>query len=157
MLRSLPQTIVNVLTNSSSAVWFSCCMDDNHPLIARLSSINIIDNETIGCYIPVKFANELLPALTKGNAVAILAACTETFDSYQIKGHIENIYDLLPEEIAGQKNMLDLFSHALVRQGFSATNLYKAYVDDEFVALVIKVESIFDQTPKQGAGFKISE
>jgi len=29
-------------------------------------------------------------------------------------------------------------------------------VDDEFVAVVIKVEDVFDQTPKQGTGFKIN-
>ena len=157
MLSSLSQTIINVLTNPPSAVWLTCCVDGSHPLIGRLSSINVIDDETIRCYLPVKFANELSPALVEGNTVAILAACTLSFDSYQLKGRIQSICNPLPEEFAGQKKRLELFSRALVRQGFSAEKLYKAYVDDEFISLIIKVESIFDQTPKPGAGFKISK
>ena len=156
MLKSLPQTVIAVLTNYYSAVWLSCCNNDNRPMIARLSSINIIDSETIRCCIPAKFTTELLSALVKSNAVAILAACTETLDSYQVKGFIESVHQLPKEETAGEKNMLELFSIGLIRQGFSAPNLYNAYVDDEFVAVVIKVEDVFDQTPKQGTGFKIN-
>jgi len=157
MLASLPQTIINVLTNPPSAVWLSCCVDGDHPLIGRLSSINIVDDETICCYMPVRFANEFLPALAKGNAVAILAACTETFDSYQVKGHIESVYTPLPEETPRQKKILELFSKGMVRAGFSETSIYNAYVDDEFIAIMIRVESVFDQTPKPGAGFKINK
>lgn len=156
MLKSLPQTVIAVLTNYYSAVWFSCCNGDSHPMIARLSSINIIDSETICCCIPAKFAAELLPGLVKNNSVAVLAACTETFDSYQVKGFIESVHQLPQEKTAREKNTIGLFSNALVRQGFSAPNLYNAYVDDEFVAVVIKVEDVFDQTPKQGTGFKIN-
>jgi len=156
MLKSLPQTVIAVLTNYYSAVWLSCCNNDNRPLIARLSSINIIDSETICCCIPAKFAAELLPALVKNQPVAVLAACTKTFDSYQVKGFIESVHQLPQEETAEQKNMLELFSTALIKQGFSAPNFFKAYVDDEFVAVVIKVDDVFDQTPRQGTGFKIN-
>jgi len=156
MLTSLPQTTINVLTSSPSAVWLTCCVDGNHPLIGRLSSVNIVDDETVCCYMPTKFANMLSPALVKGSAVAILAACTQSFDSYQLKGHIEDICNPLPDEIPRQKYMLELFAKGMASQGFSAAKLYNAYIDDEFIALVIKVESVFDQTPKPGAGFKIS-
>jgi hypothetical protein len=157
MLKSLPQTVIAVLTNYYSAVWLSCCNGDNRPLIARLSSVNIIDNETICCCIPAKFAGELLSVLVKNNAVAVLAACTETFDSYQVKGFIESVYNLPAEEIAEQKNMLELFSTSLTRLGLSAPYFFNAYVDDEFVAVVVKVKDIFNQTPRQGTGFKINE
>lgn len=153
---SLPQNVITVLTNYYSAVWLSCCGEDNRPMIARLSSISIIDNETIRCYIPAKFAEELLPALVKGNPVSVMAACTETLDSYQVKGSIYGIDNIQPQLIEGQQNIIELFGKALVRQGFSAENLYKAYIDDDFVEVIIKVNEVFEQTPKNGTGTKIN-
>ncbi|MDO3642881.1 hypothetical protein [Mucilaginibacter sp. L3T2-6] len=156
MLNSLPKNVVTVLTNYYSAVWLSCCNADKQPMIARLSSISIIDSDTIRCYIPAKFATELLPALIKHAPVSVMAACTETFDSYQVKGFIESVDKIQPELIEGQQNIIELFGKVLVRQGFSAENLYKAYADNDFAAVVIKVKDVFEQTPKTGTGTKIN-
>jgi hypothetical protein len=156
MLKSLPGDVVSVLTNYYSAVWLSCCKEDKLPMIARLSSISVIDGDTICCYIPAKFAGELLPGLVKDSPVSVMAACTETFDSYQVKGFIESVDKISPELIEGQKNIIDLFGKALVRQGFSAQSLYDAYVDNDFVRVVIKVKDVFEQTPKNGTGTKIN-
>ena len=156
MLKSLPENIVSVITYCYSAVWLSCCDDDKRPMIARLSSIRIVDVETICCYIPDKFAVELLPGLIKGKPAAVLAACTETFDSYQVKGVIDSVYKPAPNEIAEQKETLEVFCQGLVRQGFSAPNLYKAYSDDAFTAVLVKADSVFEQTPKKGTGLKLN-
>lgn len=156
MLKSLPENIVSVITYCYSAVWLSCCGEDKRPMIARLSSIRIVDDETICCYVPDKFVTEFLPALVKDNPAAVLAACTETFDSYQVKGIIDSVYKPLSEEIAAQKKTLEVFCQGLVRQGFSASNLYRAYSDDEFTAVIIKADSVFEQTPKKGTGLKLN-
>lgn len=156
MPKTLPENIVSVLTNCFSAVWISCCKEDNRPIAARLSSVRMVDNETICCYIPDKFAVKLLPYLVKNSQVAVMAACTETLDSYQVKGYIDRIFKAGSEEITGQKHTLELFSNALVRLGFSADAFFKAYDDDAFTGLEIKVEDLFDQTPRPGTGSKIN-
>jgi len=155
MLKSLPENVISVITNYSSAVWLSCCKDGQKPMIARLSSIRIVDSDTVCCYVPARFFREPLIAIKKDHPVAVLAACVYNFESYQLKGTIEKVYDAETKEVEEQQVILEKFAEVLVGVGFSSPYFLKAYTDDSYSAVIIKVQDIFEQTPKHGTGFKV--
>jgi hypothetical protein len=51
---------------------------------------------------------------------------------------------------------MDGFTDALQKQGLSKDKSYKAYFRQPCIALRMVVEEVYEQTPKKGAGAKLS-
>jgi len=144
-----------VFTHPYSALWMAACNQTGQTVIARLSGVIPRIDQAVTCFVPAKFSRDMLSALNQNPNVAVVAASTQTFESYQFKGRYQSHRNATPEECEIQTQNLLAFSNAAALLKLPAEACFNAYFDDNFIALEILQENVYEQTPKEGTGLKI--
>ena len=156
---NIPERLVTFVTGTDVAVWSASSGNQRLPDLARPTGVakGDSDDELI-IYIPQNRVEKMLVNIGENDQLALF--CTEIirFESYQFKGRCTTHWTAKDEEIESQKRLMGAFSEALAQTyGFAADMVYKAYFSVPIVALGLRVEQIFEQTPKRGTGTPIQE
>ncbi|HTK18452.1 MAG TPA: hypothetical protein VL442_03015 [Mucilaginibacter sp.] len=152
----LTENVINVFKQASSAFWIAACDTEGKPLVVRVSGVELRDDDTVCSYVPMKFGSELQSKLVSGLPVSLLAASTINFESYQLKGNCVSIDNATSDATTRQMNNLQAFADCTAVLGLSAELCYRAYADEHFLAIEVKLHSVFDQSPKNNAGLKLN-
>ncbi len=139
-----------------TSMWASSCSLDFKTEVARLSgALPALDGIHLNLFIPEQYAHTLLSNLAENNKLSFLFASTSTYESYQVKGTFLGYRSCTTEEMSYQKNYIEGFAQCMRGLGIKAGPRFAPYYREPSIAIRMKGEAIFEQTPKTGTGTKI--
>ena len=112
------------------------------------------DRNTITILLSETFAGKTLHNLRENGMVAVTCARPTDHLTCQLKGHVQGIKPVTPEEGQLSWRWHREFSAELIAIGVSST-LCEGLIVEPTIAVDIDVTEVFDQTPGPGAGRKI--
>jgi len=125
------------------------------PEYCRVLGAHVLENDFIKFFIAKSTVGETINNIKDNKLISINFASPLSSESYQFKG--ENIKFTDCDE-TGQKRVdeyMSAFNDYLLKIGLSDGLIYK-WPSNPCIAIEMKVEDIFDQSPKIGAGNKIT-
>jgi hypothetical protein len=96
--------------------------------------------------------HQCLANLVDDAPVAVTGGNVMTLASVQVKGTIRRVEELTALDQALRERATDLFLDAVCEVDRQPRELLDAMVPDRFIACVVDVDEIFDQSPGPGAG-----
>lgn len=130
--------------------------ESNQPVMTRVMAYNYNAGYTkVTLFTFEKDAQRLTRILSEGTKIAATISDGMNFKTLQFKGTCEKVYATTPEELeivkAHNENQRELLASIGVTEESFALWKY-----EPSVAINMRVEEIFDQTPRVNAGSKIS-
>ncbi len=125
------------------------------PEYCRLLGTYVVENDIIRMFIAKSTAERTIANIEENKLFSINLASPLTYESYQFKGICLKFGDCDDEDYANIDNYMTGFNDCLIKVGVKDGIVYK-WPTRPSIAIEMKVEEIFDQTPKVGAGNKIS-
>lgn len=125
--------------------------------VCRSSGIYVIDQEFLKIIYMPALSPHLLKNLQINPQMTVTILSNYTFECYQFKGKYcfhENISD---EDERFKDKYLQGMIAVIGEQGFNLDKVLKGkYIKLDVVTIIMKVEEIYEQTPKTGTGNKIN-
>ncbi len=139
-------------------MWISNCSMERTPDMARLLGARVEpDGEHLTIYVPVPYAKDFILNLSPVGKLAFLFAVIYDNTSFQLKGTYVSHWSCTDDEIDFQRNYVQAFCRELTKQGFNNPKVpFKVYFQQPSIAVRMKVEEIYEQTPKEGTGEQAS-
>ena len=109
------------------------------------------DGDSFTCFIPKPVADKLVSYLDACNKSAVTMATLPSHEAYQFKGTCTSIREADDGELAYAQAYLDKMVTFTSQFGIPE-DFFRAFVVDPSIAVTLKVEEIYDQTPGPGAG-----
>lgn len=148
---------ISLLQAPITSIWMSSCTPGEYTDIVRLSGLRIAEDKLhIDLYVPQHYSDTFLRNIQVNQKISLLGSSTHTFEAYQVKGVYVSHRACTQEEIQYQKKYMEGFAQNLVLLGIKAGLVFANYYKDPCIAIRMKSGEIYEQTPKPGAGKKIS-
>ena len=135
------------------AFWAACTDQQNVVDVVRcigLAPLN--DYDTITFFIPEKYSENFIQNLYTNKPLTFLGCALVNYESYQYKGTFKSLRSCTEDEVEIQRLYMETFSDLTELIGLAKEPVYKAYFHLPSVAVSMKVDEIFEQTPRQGTG-----
>jgi hypothetical protein len=123
------------------------------PEYQRVLGCQLVDNNHVSFYFDLPTSRNTIRNL-EANGEMVIVGCSNTFESYQLKGKAIRWAKATPDEINNFGEYMIRFSNAMQVFGLPAEAVY-VYPHSEMMSVLMEVEQIFEQTPKVGTGEKI--
>jgi len=151
----IPDNIEKMLELTQTFGWLVGVDDKLESHLCRTCGVKKIDDEYLIILITPSLAEHLVETIQKHPKIVFTVVDANTFESYQFKGkYIENRSLDAEEENMKQRFMLGI-KEVLSDMGFEYDGQFNQYADLEGWAVKMKVEEIYEQTPKPGTGKKL--
>lgn len=148
---------ISLLQAPFTSIWLGCGTSDKKADIIRLSGMLVAEDKIhLDVFVPQRFTPAFLMHIQENPKVTFLGSSILTFETLQIKGTYLNHRTSSPAEVSYQKEYLQGFSQAVTSVGVKAGNGFNHYLSEPCMTIRMKAEEIYNQTPKAGAGNKIS-
>jgi hypothetical protein len=155
---NLNERLVECIEGQSSSIWLSNNNAMLQTSIVRVMGAKVEENKQhIIMYVPTVLGAELLQNLSFTSKLTFLTAAIFTYESYQIKGSYVSQQACTEKDIDFQRQYIHGFTDALACQGLSKEKGFKAYYQQPSIALRLRAEEVYEQTPKQGTGQKLTQ
>lgn len=130
---------------------------DMNPEFVRCFGITAKSDNELTIMVPKVLAKQTLENIEDNKAIAFNVGDMSNFITRQFKGQAVSVQDASEEEIGIAKQNQETGGE-IVRQFFgeSAGDGWQKYIISPAVAVTMKITSVYDQTPRKGAGAKIS-
>ena len=109
------------------------------------------DGDSFTCYIPKAVTDKLVSNLEACSETAVTMSTIPSHEAYQFKGTCTSIREADDGELAQAQAYLDKMV-AFTSQFGIPEDFFRAFVVDPSIAVTLKVEEIYDQTPGPGVG-----
>ncbi len=119
----------------------------NHVVGAKVNP----DGDSFTCYIPKAGTDKLVSYLEACNKYAVTMATIPSHEAYQFKGTCISVREADDGAVKYAQTYLDKMVDFTSQFGIPE-ELFSNFIVDPSVAVTIKVEEIYDQTPGPGAG-----
>jgi hypothetical protein len=139
----------------SIAIWMGSADKNNMPDTVRCLGVIVEDETTVRCFIAEKFSGKFIKNLSENKNISLSTSHPFTFIGYQYKGEVINIVPCTPEEIDFQKKYMDVFSEDMAAFGLDKQRVFDMYFYEPSVSVRIKVNAVFEQTPKPNTGQEV--
>jgi hypothetical protein len=140
----------------STAFWVSNCDAEGTPDLVRAMGVRAEpDGEHLVTFIPVPYAQNLIAQLAPGEKLTLLHANVRTYVSLQFKGRCVSHCPSTAEEVESQRRYLDGFCQEIEDQGMVREVAFPVFFRQPSVTVVMRVEEVYEQTPKTGSGGRI--
>ncbi len=141
----------------STAFWVSNCDAEGTPDLVRVMGVRAeLDGEHLVTFVPVPYAQNLIAQLAPGGKLTLLHANVCTYVSLQFKGRCVSHRPSTAEEVEFQRRYLDGFCQEIRNQGMVPDVAFAVFFRQPSVTVVMRVEEVYEQTPKSGTGGKIT-
>jgi hypothetical protein len=142
---------------ATAACWVSNCSPSGVPDLVRTSGTRVEPgHEHLVAYVPVPYGQLLIANLVPGGKLALLLADVHSNLSFQFKGRLVSHRPSNGEELAFQRRYVEDFCREIEKQGMVGWELlFPVYFRQPSLALVMRVEEVYEQTPKAGTGERI--
>lgn len=135
-----------------AAVGDNCC-----PLITRVVGVEAVDEDRILAYVPQWYSERLLEAAETRPSAALVGVQVTTYRTFQFKGDIVDIRPATEADLAYVASYVDGFGQHLEHVGIDSSRYNPVYASPPIVRVTLRVDSVFDQTPRVGAGNLVKE
>ncbi|HEX8529687.1 MAG TPA: hypothetical protein VF646_06675 [Cytophagales bacterium] len=153
----LSDSFVQAIEADYAALWLSNADAGGQPDVVRLLAVRVEpDREHLTALVPLPQGQGVLDNLAVTPRLSFLFALILGNRSYQIKGAYVSYHPCTEAEVAFGRDSLTRFSQVLVGQGFSPEKAFAAYFSPSGVALTMRIEEIYEQTPRPGTGGKVT-
>jgi hypothetical protein len=123
------------------------------PEYSRVLGGQIIDDEHFMFFLDKASNSKALNNL-EDNKMISLVLLANTFQCYQLKGRCSQSHESTSEEVQALNKYMDVFNVYATGMGFRDGLVYN-YPHSTPWTVTMRVEEIFEQTPKAGTGNKI--
>jgi hypothetical protein len=154
----LSDSFIRDIQAEFAALWLSNADAGGQPDLVRLLAVRVEpDREHLTAFVPLPGGQRVLDNLALSPRLSFLFALVLGGNrSYQLKGTYGSHHPCTEAEVAYQQDYLNRFARVLVEQGFSPQKVFAAYFSPSSVALTIRIEEMYEQTPKPGTGGRIT-
>jgi hypothetical protein len=139
----------------SLAIWLGSADINNIPDSVRCLGVIVEDETTVRCFIAEKFSSTFLKNLSENKHISLATSHPYTFIGYQYKGQVINISPCTTKEIDFQKKYMDEFAESMAAFGLDKQRVVDMYFYEPSVSIRIKVNAVFEQTPKPNTGQEV--
>lgn len=151
----IPNNIEKMLELTYTFGWLIGVDEKLESHLCRTCGVKKIDDEHLILLITPSLEEHLVETIQKYPKIVFTIVDAYTFESYQFKGkYIEN-RTLSSEEENMKKRFMQGIEAVLLDMGFDYNGHFNQYADLEGLAVKMKVEEIYEQTPKPGTGKKL--
>ena len=130
---------------------------NNVPVITRVVGLSVEDGDHVRVHIPRWYSDAFLATIASRPQVAIVGVQVMTYRTFQFKGEV---LDHGAPEDADQQTIasyVEGFGNFVSQVGIDAERYNAVYASAPFHTLRVRVDQVFDQTPRVGAGNLIKE
>jgi hypothetical protein len=129
----------------------------HHPETTRVLTATAEEGTDVVRFLVSRAASDrFLAAAAAGNRACIVAASLADYETLQYKGDLVEVRDANDDEVAALHRSVDAFCALVGHVGIDPTR-YRAHLEvAPFATLRLRVDSVFDQTPRVGAGELVS-
>ena len=152
----IPDKIEKMLELTHTFGWLVGVNDKLESHLCRTCGVKKVDNEHLIILITPSLAEHLLETIQKHPKIVFTIVNAFTFESYQFKGEFIENRELLVEEERLKQLFMKGMEDVLSGMGFKYDGRFKQYADMQGVSVKMKVEEIYEQTPKPGTGKKLT-
>ena len=124
-----------------------------HPEYQRVLGGYVDDNDQFHFFFDIPTGRITIRNLEENQEVAFVG-CSNTFESYQLKGKALTWYETTEDELQIMRSYMLKFNEAMSSFGLGAEA--SDYPHTKMMTLTMEVHEMFEQTPKVGTGEKIS-
>ncbi len=141
---------------ANATFWVSSCNAEGTPDLVRTMGVRAEpDGEHLVAFIPVPYAQKLIAQLVPGQKLALMQANLHTYVSLQFKGRCVSHRPSTAGEIEFQRRYVDGFCREIEKQGMAQETTFPVLFRQPSIALVVRVEEVYEQTPKAGTGERL--
>lgn len=148
---------ISILHADSASIWAGNCSAGHTPDIIRLSGALVAEDRLhIDLLVPQRYTETFFKNIRENPKISLMYSSILTFEAYQVKGVYLNHRPCTPEEIGYQHTYLAGFGRNVLTLGVRAGLCFSRYYTEPSIAIRMKAEEVYEQTPKAGTGNKIS-
>lgn len=148
----IPHHVKKIMELTHTFGWLAGVNDQLRCEYCRTCGTWITDDGYLTVIITPSMAESLVDTLNTNLNVACTIVNALTMESYQLKGtYLEN-RPLSTEEEDLKEAYMQGMHGVLFDMGFAYGDSFRKYADMEGIAVTLKINEIFEQTPKQGSG-----
>ena len=151
----IPNHIIKMMELTHTFGWLVGVDDKLMCDFCRTCGLWVTDDEYLIVIITPSLTKSLLNSMQSNLNVACTIVNAYTMESYQFKGIYLEHRALIAEEEKLKQACMQGIHDVLNGMGFEYGESYKKYADLDGIAVKMKVNEIFEQTPKKGTGGKI--
>ena len=154
---ALNDHLIRIIESHTTSIWLCNRNARLVPDIARLMGAQVEpDGRHVLAYVPGPTGSGVLANLAIAPRLTLLVGHIYTYEAYQVKGTYTGHRACTPAEVEYQRAYVDKFADNLVRQQLPREQIIAAYFHQPSFAVRLRVEELYEQTPRKGAGERIS-
>ncbi len=152
----LNDALIRILEGTESSLWL-CNRDAQRvPDVVRLMGVRVEpDRRHVVGYVSRADGEALIDNLHVTPQLTLLTALVHTYESYQFKGVYTGQWACSAEEVAYQRAYVEGFARASIPYSLSSEKITQAFFRQPALAVRMRIEEIYEQTPRKGTGERI--
>jgi len=131
--------------------------DDNAPVIARVCGLTVEDADHVRVHIPQWYSKAFLAALQDRPAMAVVGVQVTTYRTFQLKGEALEDFPSTDADVAAVESYVAGFGALIEHVGLDSKRYNPIYAAPPYHTVRLRVDQVFDQTPRVGAGNLVKE
>ena len=154
---ALNEKLTGMIESHTTSIWLCNRNARLVPDIVRLMSARVEpDRQHVLAYVPRPSGSGVLANLSVAPRLTLLVGHVYTYEAYQVKGTYTGHRACTPAEVEYQRAYVDRFAENLVRQQLPREQIIAAYFQQPSFAVRLRVEEVYEQTPRKGTGERIA-
>ena len=152
----LSDPLIRILEGTATSLWL--CNRDAHkvPDVTRLMGVRVEpDRQHVVGYVSQADGEDLIHNLRVTPQLTLLTALVHTYESYQFKGVYTGQWACSAEEVAYQRAYVEGFARASIPYNLPGEKITQAFFRQPALAVRMRIEEIYEQTPRKGTGERI--
>lgn len=143
--------------NRNPGMYAAIASATHHPETTRVLTATAEEGTDVVRFLVSRASSDrFLAAAAAGRRACIVAASLADYETLQYKGELVEVRDANEDEVAALRRSVDAFCALVGHVGIDPTR-YRAHLEvAPFATLRLRVDSVFDQTPRVGAGELVS-
>lgn len=152
----LSEDMVDVVSTFPGS-YITAVQGDATPILTRVVGLEVEDRDTVVVAVQTPISGEFLACLDSNPTVALVGVKLTTFLTFQFKGEILGRWDATDEDKPKIQEYIDGFSALVAHVGLDPTRYGPAFSKGPWTCLRMRINEVFDQTPRVGAGNRIKQ
>ena len=139
--------------SQTPSMYTSCANDEDTPETTRvLSGWSKLDSNVIHFAVETSQSERFISFAQVGNRVSLVSVTLSNYLTYQYKGEIISVEPPSPEDLEKVQAYIDGFCSLVAYVGIDSDRYRVGFAGRSYTIVSFKVDSVFDQTPRVGAG-----
>lgn len=154
----LTDEMVEVL-KTFPGTYASAVSANNRPVLARVIGLGVEDasKDLVRVHLSEQTGAPLLATLAACPRMALVGVQVTSYRTFQFKGDAVATRPASAEDVSEIEDYVQGFGEFAAHVGIDPTRYSPTYTERPWTTVLLRVDKIYDQTPKPGAGALVSE